>query len=239
MNSEAARMNNKYQEALTRLTFQIMHASMALYGKFNIPVISTTRPLRFYRRALFDNQSKQQLHKDLQGKVLVDVGCGLTPFIEDSMFQWCRRHGIDFYGVDPKVKDGFKFGVFDRLKSMATGARTIPNPAIAGLDKTIATYANELPFEDQSVDIILSCWLVLSWIHDDDLLHNIFQEFDRILKPGGSIRIFPTGSVAQLQQKYPQLWQILKHYQIEQRFMVSADIGSVPPAYTTRFSKPA
>ena len=231
-------MNSKYQEALAGITFQIMHAGMALYGTFNIPVISTTRPLRFYRRVLFDNQSKEQLQQNLQGKVLVDIGCGLTPFIEDSMFQWCRRQGIDFYGVDPKVKDGFKFGTFDRLKSRATGARTVPNPAIGGLEKTIATYANELPFEDNSVDIILSCWLVLSWIRDDALLHATFREFDRVLKPGGSIRIFPTGSVIQLQQKYPQLWQILKHYDIEQRFIASPDIISVPPAYASKFFKP-
>lgn len=231
-------MNDKSQEILANLSFKIMHASMAVYDRFNIPVISTTRPFRFYRKALFDNQSKEQLRQQLQEKTLVDVGCGLTPFIEDSMFQWCRRQRIDFYGVDPKVKEGFRFGLFDRVKSLATGARTVPNPSIQGLEKTIATYANQLPFEDNSVDIILSCWLVLSWIRDDALLAEIFREFSRILKPGGSIRLFPTDSVSQLRANYPKLWEVITDWRSSQRFMASINIGNIPPAFTTRFDKP-
>lgn len=230
-------MNGNYQDTLAKITFHVMHTTMAAYDRFNIPVISTTRPLRFYRKALFKGISKQQLKKELKNKTLVDIGCGLTPFIEDSMFQWCRRHGIDFYGVDPKVKDGFKFGIFDRVKSFATGARTTPNPDIAGLDKTIATYANELPFDDNSVDIILSCWLVFSWIRDEALLSEVFTEFDRILKPGGTLRIFPTGHIDQLKSKYPSLNSILSNYDVEQTFMASADIGSIPPAFASIFTK--
>lgn len=231
-------MNRNYHTVLSRLTFRIMHAGMALYSTFNIPVISTTRPLRFYQKTLFDGQSKEQLEQQLKGKVLVDIGCGLTPFIEDSMFQWCRRHGITFYGVDPKVKDGFRFGLFDRLKSRATGARTMPDPGIAGLDKTIATYADNLPFDDNSVDIILSCWLVLSWIRDDTMLLNTFREFDRVLKPGGSIRVFPTDSIEQLEKQYPLAWQQIRHFHISQRFIGSADIANLPPAFSSCFTKP-
>ena len=231
-------MARRSQELLSRLSFRILHSSMAVYSAFNIPVISTTRPFRFYRKMLFNDQSKQQLQQELQGKTLVDIGCGLTPFIEDSMFQWCRRNGIDFYAVDPKVKDGFRFGLFDHLKSLATGARTRPNPNIDGLEKTVATYANQLPFADDSVDIILSCWLVFSWIHDDALLTDIFREFSRVLKPGGSVRIFPTGSVSQIQTQYPELWKMLAGWHMEQDFKASANISNVPPAFTTHFYKP-
>ena len=49
----------------------------------------------------------------LRGKVIVDVGCGLTPYLADSMFQACRREGIEFYGIDPKIGQGFRFGAFD------------------------------------------------------------------------------------------------------------------------------
>lgn len=231
-------MNSKLQQGITQFTFKTMHAFMAAYEHFNIPVISTTRPFHFYRKVLFNNQTKHQIKTELQGKVLVDVGCGLTPFIEDSMFQWCRRHNIEFYAVDPKVKDGFKFGPFDRLKSFATGARTAPNPNIEGLDKTIASFADDLPFEDQSVDIVLSCWLIFSWIRSDDLLTKTFKEFDRILKPGGTIRIFPTENWQGIQRKYPQLTQALSEYSVKQRFMFSPDIASMPPSFATQFTKP-
>lgn len=230
-------MTETFEKVLARLTFAVMHRSMMIYESFNIPVISTTRPFRFYRKALFDNHSKQQIKKELNDKTLIDVGCGLTPFIEDSMFQWCRRNAIDFYGIDPKVKNGFRFGTFDRLKSLATGARTKPNPNIEGLDKTVATYANDLPFENDSVDIILSCWLIFSWLRNESLLTDSFSEFDRILKVNGSIRIFPTHSWDSIIRKYPSLQDILKNYQVEQRFMVGPDLGNVPPAYTTRLTK--
>ena len=231
-------MNSSSEKALAEFTFRIMQASLSLYEKLSIPVISTTRPFRFYRKVLFNDQHKTALQQTLQGKVLVDVGCGLTPFIEDSMFQWCRRRNIDFYGVDPKVKDGFRFGLFDRLKSIATGARTAPNPNIAGQEKTIATFANALPFDDASVDTVLSCWLIFSWIRDDELLTDIFKEFDRILKPGGSIRLFPTPHIARICEQNPQLGQLLADYQSQQQFLYSVNVMSLPPAFATQLVKP-
>ena len=227
----------KLQQTAAQISFVTMDATMSAYQQLNIPVISTTRPLSFYRRILFDNQTVTQLEASLKGKTIVDIGCGLTPFVDDSMFQWCRRRNIDFYGVDPKVKDGFQFGLFDRLKSWGTGARTTPNPNIEGLDKTIATYADDLPFEDHSVDVILSCWLVMSWVRDEALLMKIFSEFDRVLKPGGVIKIFPTMHADQLKAKYPELMKLLGKYSLDQRFQMEMNLGSVPPAYCTTFRK--
>ena len=230
-------MDRQLYALQARMTFLIMHANLTLYEKLNIPVISTTRPFDFYRRVLFNNQTEEQLKQTLTGKVLVDIGCGLTPFVEDSMFQWCRRQGIDFYGVDPKLKGGFKFGLFDRIKSRITGAKSAPDPDIAGQEKTIATYANALPFEDNSVDEILSCWLIFSWIRRDYLLSDIFSEFNRVLKPGGNIRLFPTPHIRQIRRQYPRLNAALEGYATEQSFLFSADILSLPPAFATRFSK--
>ena len=39
--------------------------------------------------------------KSLEGKRVIDVGCGYTPYSDDSMFQACGDAGIDFYGIEP------------------------------------------------------------------------------------------------------------------------------------------
>ena len=231
-------MRKQFQSHLSRLTFGVMKRSLSVYESFDLPVISTTRPFEFYRMALFDNDSETKLKLQLQGQTLIDIGCGLTPYIEDSMYQWCRHHAIPFYAVDPKIKEGFKFGKLDRLKSLATGAKTKPNPNIGGLDKTIAAFANDLPFEDQSIDQILCCWLLFAWIRSEESLLDIFSEFDRILKPGGCIRLFPTPHWEQLSKLYPDLYATLSDYEKNQRFMFRYDLGSVPPSYRTLLTKP-
>ena len=226
------------KSGLSHLTFRVMYTSMAAYESLNIPAISTARPFSFYRNAFFSNETETNVLNELNGQKLIDIGCGLTPFTDDSMFQACRREGIEFYGIDPKVNDGFRFGIFDRLKSVATGSRSVPNARNAGLEKAIPAYANDLPFENESVDMILSCWLIMSWIRSDDLLADIFQELDRILKPGGSIRLFPTNEWGRVASQNPQLATVLECYEVEQRFMLGANLASAPPAYTTRFIKP-
>ncbi|MCG8672958.1 MAG: class I SAM-dependent methyltransferase [Pseudomonadales bacterium] len=233
-------MSSTLQRLLSHITFGVMYPSLNLYESMNIPVISTTRPLQFYRKTLFNNLPEETLAKELQAQTIIDIGCGLTPFIEDSMYQWCQRQGIDFYAVDPKVKNGFKFGTFDRIKSYATGAKTTPNPNIGGLDKTIASYANDLPLENQSVDIVISCWLIFSWLRSDAILKEVFKEFDRVLKPGGSIRIFPTPDLEQLNRKFPGLATQLESdgYEIKQKFFMTGNLASVPPSFATFFVKP-
>ncbi|HET8707264.1 MAG TPA: hypothetical protein VFM46_13255, partial [Pseudomonadales bacterium] len=135
-----------YQAALSDISFGAMKVNLKLYERLHLPVISTARPFSFYRKIFFDNCPEPTLLENLRGKRVVDIGCGLTPFTEDSMFQVCRRNGVDFYGVDPKLATGFKFGFFDRAKSVATGATSFPKPNMPGLEKALPTYADDLPF---------------------------------------------------------------------------------------------
>ncbi len=223
---------------LSQMTFKIMHSSLDLYERLNIPVISTARPFSFYRSVFYDGAPATQVLNEIRSQTLIDIGCGLTPFAQDSMFQECRRQGIDFYGVDPKVKDGFKFGLLDRLKSWGTGARSAPNPHLGGQDKAIACYANNLPFEDSSVDTILSAWLIFSWIRSDHLLSGIFTEFDRVLKPGGTIRLYPTPHWSSVLDSNSGLKAVIGHYPSQQRFIMGPNLTSEPPAFTTKLTKP-
>ncbi|HET8707957.1 MAG TPA: methyltransferase domain-containing protein, partial [Pseudomonadales bacterium] len=95
-----------------------------------------------------------------------------------------------------------------------------------------------LPFKNQSVDIILSSWLLFAWIQDEALLIKIFSEFDRVLKPGGKISFYPSQHLSRLKVRYPALSQIWAPYHKQQHFVVGLNPGSLPPAYVTHLHKP-
>ncbi|HVK98359.1 MAG TPA: class I SAM-dependent methyltransferase [Dongiaceae bacterium] len=225
------------QHRLSNVLFNGLSSTIKLYDKLGLRVISTARPFSFYRKVFFNNRSEVAILADLRGKTVVDIGCGLTPFTEDSMFQACRRHGIAFYGVDPKLKQGFKFGMVDSLWSTFTGARNAPRENMPGQDKAIGTYADQLPFDDASVDIVLSSWLLFVWLQDPKVLAAIFTEFDRVLKPGGRISFYPSMRWQDMTTKYPFLLDVLKGYRSEQQFWTYVRTSSLPFAYTIHLTK--
>jgi SAM-dependent methyltransferase len=222
------------QSIFATINFNVMLVGSTLSGKLRIPVISTARPFSTYRKIFFNKRAENDVLKELAGKRIVDVGCGLTPFVEDSMFQVCRRNHIDFFGIDPKLATGFKFGLRDRINSLASGATSMPRADMPGQEKAIAAFADNLPFEDKSVDMILSNWLLFVWLPDEDLLIKIFSEFDRILKPGGEISFYPSMHWRNIEARYPQLIKRLAHYKKYQRFLFGAHFMSMPPAFVTR-----
>lgn len=225
------------KQTVAEAAFQVMAFNQQVFDRLRIPVISTARPFAFYRKVFFDGASHQGVLSELKGKTLIDVGCGLTPFCHDSMYQECFRAGIPFYGIDPKLNGAFKFGLFDRLKAFGTGAAATPDPNAPGLDKALPAFANELPFEDHGVDVILSSWLLFAWIKDHDLLAQIFTEFDRILRPGGSIRFYPSMHWDSIARRYPALAELGERYHIEQRFLMGLNPASLPPSYVTLMHK--
>ena len=222
---------DKVQPALADLTFVFMGHFTEVYNQLSLPVISTGRSFKYYRRIFFDNQSASTVLRALQGQCVLDVGCGLTPYVSNSMFQACYNNGVDFYGIDPKLSQGFKLGSFDRIKIMATGSGQI-NRNAPGLDKAIATSADKLPFADNSVDLILSCYLLFAWIADEDILEAIFSEFHRVLKLGGRVKIFPAPAYATAKIRHQGLRQISKAFETDQVFLTRAVNGTqFPPAY--------
>ncbi len=228
------RVSSAVQPIVSNSTFEAVRLFMSIYESLNIPIISTTRTFKFYREALFDGLDESVLSRQLGGKVLVDIGCGLTPYSSDSMFQWCRRNEIDFYAVDPKLTQGFKLGLFDSFKSIASGAPAALDQNIGGMDKAIGSYSNNLDFGDNSVDIIVSCWLVFSWLRSEKAILDSFVEFDRVLKPGGEIRLYPTPFWDNLKKSYPSINSLLEKYTVEQRFKMNIKLL---PFYSTTLTK--
>ena len=225
------------EDTLTEASFVFLRGS-SFISALNIPVISTGRPFSFYRTVLFGGRSEAEVLAELRGKVVVDVGCGLTPYLADSMFQVCRREGIEFYGIDPKIGQGFRFGAFDTLKSLATGAKHVPNPNAPGLERAKAAFADNLPFADASVDVILSNFLLGAWIHDEETLAKIYTEFLRVLKPGGAVHLYPQPKWVPEHRHRPAFLACMRRFDVRQEFrMGRLDFWTYPPAYVTVMTK--
>ena len=231
-------IDSVFNPTLAFLTNIVMLFITAAKEKFAFPVISTGRKFAYYRKTFFDSKSETEVLDSLKGKKIVDIGCGLTPYITESMFQECRKNDIDFYGVDPKLEEGFKFGPFDKFKVMIIGGSGSIDPNAQGLEKGIATLADDLPFEDKSTDLILSCFLIYAWINDEAVLESIFREFHRILKPGGQVKIYPTPYKTSLKTKTAGFKDIMSDFDIEQKFTgLQLRPITYPPSYMTTYTK--
>lgn len=231
-------IDSVFNPFLAFLTNIVMLFITAARDIFAFPVISTGRKFAYYRKIFFDSRSESEVLDSLKGKTIVDIGCGLTPYITESMFQVCRQNDVDFYGVDPKLEEGFKFGLFDKLKVMVIGGSGSIDANAQGLEKGIATLADNLPFEDESTDLILSCFLIYAWINDESILENIFREFHRVLKSGGEIKIYPTPHLNPLKVKSLGFSEIMSDFDIEQKFTgLHFRPITYPPSYATTYKK--
>ena len=226
------------QSALSALTFRGFKANADFYEHFSLPVISTGRSFAYYRRIFFANRSSHEVLQALAGKRVVDVGCGLTPYVSDSMFQVCRERGIEFFGVDPKFADDFKLSLLDIATVRAVGGRGRIRRQAPGLERCLDTTADQLPLEDESVALILSNFLLYAWIRDEETLENIYREFHRVLNDQGEVRIYPTPKLDAARIRHPGLREVLDKFEISQRFSARwLNLAQYPPAYLTKMKK--
>lgn len=226
---------DRWKRAMARATFVGINAVTEASNRSGLPVISTGRPFSFYRDVFFRGDPEDAIFEQLQGEVVVDVGCGLTPYTPDSMFQACWAKGVEFYGVDPKLGGTLKFGPFDRLKVAATRGHGI-DPNAPGAERRIAAMAHQLPFDDQSVDLILSSWFLFAWLRDPSMVQTIFEEFWRVLKPGGEVRVYPT---PHWEEEDHVRRGVPEGFGVEQYFRAEFSLLNMPPAFMTCFRKPA
>jgi SAM-dependent methyltransferase len=226
------------QTTLSALTLRGLRANADLYQFLSWPVISTGRSFAYYRKIFFENQPKERVLRLLAGKRIVDVGCGLTPYVSDSMFQVCAHEGIDFFGVDPKFSEDFRLSPLDVAKIRAVGGRGKIRLRPSGLGKCFATSADELPFDDGSIDMILSNFLLYAWIRDEGVLENIYREFHRVLNHAGEVCIYPAPYLDVDRIRSPGLREAMKQFEIRRRFTGRLlNPGKYPPAYIMNMKK--
>ena len=200
-------------------------------------MLHTARTFSYYRKVFYQGLSDAAVLHSLRGKRIVDVGCGYTPYASDSMFRACHDAGVEFYGVDPLIGTDIKFGFKERALARATGGNADFNIEPPGLSKALPAGAQDLPFDDQSVDQILCSYLLFVWIEDEDVLADIFSEFLRVLKPGGLVKLYPLYEWRLLRFKNQRLKENLANFEIEQRFVHGGADLRVTPSMLTEMTK--
>lgn len=164
--------------------------------------ISTGRTLEQYMSRIFPEcKSKEDLSNFLDGKTIVDIGSGLThknPFSLINIAAGEKEKQINFFGVEPRLlgKGDLKFSIKDKLLEKGnvlverlSREKLLTQYKKPGEKKLVAALADQLPFTDNSVDILTSVGLVGYWITSKEELKSILEEFSRVLKEEGEIRI--------------------------------------------------
>jgi SAM-dependent methyltransferase len=102
-----------------------------------------------------------------RGDVALDFGCGIGRFTD-----WLEKRAATVIGIDSDSE------------MIAVARELHPHSRC-----TWMTYSGDgLPLEDESVDRILSVW-VLQHVLDDATLRRLVADFVRVLRPGGSVAL--------------------------------------------------
>ena len=168
---------------------------------------------------------------------MVDIGCGYSPYSKESMFSACYAHGIEFYGVDPVLGEGNAFRPSDVLLARLTGGTGTYDINAPGLERAISANANQLPFFDNTIDMILSCWFIPIWIDTEEELLADFAEIYRILKVGGTISLYPLPDWGSFAIYHPQLRLLFDRFKLNQQFIFEPFNLMYPPTNRLTLTK--
>ena len=123
--------------------------------------ITLGHPSYVWRRGQERRLELIRKHVDLEGKRILDVGCGIGTYVKRFQMFSPHAYGVD---IDPE--------------KVEIARQTLPNITWAP--------AEELPFEDNSFDVIM-LHEVIEHVDDDRLT---IREAVRCLRPGGKLIIF-------------------------------------------------
>jgi SAM-dependent methyltransferase len=150
---------------------------------------------------------------DLEGKTVLDVGCGMGRFAEVA-----ASHGANAVGVDLSV------------------AAEAANRNLGGLDNTAFLQADvfNLPFAPESFDLIYS----IGVLHHTPDTHAAFAKLPSLLRPGGRIAIWVYTSERPLRYLSSDLYRRVTTRMNEERLLelcrVAVPLGRL---YRTRFGR--
>ncbi|MEP1472421.1 MAG: methyltransferase domain-containing protein [Halieaceae bacterium] len=228
---------NELGAPVANFSFSLMQRYIHSARKSGLGMLHTARPFSYYRKTLYHNQSRRQVLDSLRDKTVVDIGCGYTPFAKDSMFRACHDAGVEFFGVDPLFQGDVKIGIREKALARFTGGSGRFSSKAPGLTKTLANTAQDLPFDAASVDEILCSYLLFVWIEDEEQLADIFEEFHRVLTPGGIVRMYPLGDWRMLRFSSDRLKAIVARFSVTQSFVFGGADPRVMSAMLTELVK--
>ena len=128
----------------------------------------TGRTLEGYKRHLFPDLKKNrtQFIKYFENKNFLDMGCGINHIFDKSLLHELLKRNYKATGMDlykfPTPQKNFQSGSVFKTK-----------------------------LKSNSFDIITSQYFMYYWLDEPEKLIKAFKELNRILKKGGTIRIYP------------------------------------------------
>lgn len=118
---------------------------------------------------------------DLGDKVL-DLGSGAS----ELFARQAAEHGIQVFSVNPKLVD--KKNLEDRTDKIENTTGILSQKG--DLHKSVAAYAQALPFKDDEFPTVVSLYAVPLWLPEEEYLQ-AFKEVYRVLSPGGKAFLGP------------------------------------------------
>ena len=226
-----------WKDGIARTTYLTLRAEVVAARWVGMSMLSTSRSFGLYRRIFFEGRTAQEVLDTVRNEVVVDIGCGFTPYFSDSMFQTCEAEGIAFYGVDPVLAEGMRSPWYSRTVAHLAGSfgRYLQHPP--GQERMLGVYADAIPLETACVDRILASMSLFIWVDDEEVLAGIFTEFARLLRVGGQVHIYPHPPWNHLSCKNPRLHRAFDAFDITQAFVITGNPVAAPPAYRTIFTK--
>lgn len=134
----------------------------------------------------YPNKIFEHLYPNIKNKIVLDLGCGTGKFMQKFY-----KHTTKYYGLDQSENQ------LEIAKSKVNGDNV----------EFICCSAEKIPLPDNSIDIIISTW-VLGTILEDDRRIKAIEEMKRVVKKDGSIYLVENdigGEFEAIRDRYPDV----------------------------------
>lgn len=134
----------------------------------------------------YPNKIYKSLLPKVKDKVVLDLGCGTGKFMEKFYKDTVKYYGLDLSSHQLNI-----------AKEKVNGSNV----------EFICCSAEKIPLEDNSVDVIISTW-VLGTILEEDRRKNVIKEMRRVLRRNGSIYLVENdigGEFEEIRNRYPDV----------------------------------